>query len=192
MKKAILFAAILLLLVGTIFAIADSNHAKIETRNVKIELDKNKSAQDKLESDYKTLEGANTGNEQKVQELERKRQQLEKEKSDLEAQLQAKAELKASQSKVYAAVAPTVPYTERGLSGNAAKDFIYSHESGNNPGAINKGSGACGLGQALPCSKMPCSLTDYNCQDTFFTGYMQSRYGTWEKAMAFWQANRWW
>lgn len=192
MKKAILFAAILLLLVGTIFAVAESNHSRIETRNVKVELDKNKTEQDKLESDYKKLEGANTGNEQKVQELELKRQQLEEEKKSLEAQLQAKAELKASQAKVYAAAAPTVAFTERALSGNAAKDFIYSHESGNNPGAINKGSGACGLGQALPCSKMPCSLTDYNCQDTFFTNYMVNRYGTWEKAMAFWQANRWW
>lgn len=192
MKKVILFIAILLLLGGTVFALAESNKSKIETRNVKIQLDKNKSEHDKLEEEYKKLEGANAGNEQKVQELEQKRQQLEKEKSDLEAQLQAKAELKASQAKVYAAAAPTVPYTERGLSGNAAKDFIYSHESGNNPGAINKSSGACGLGQALPCSKMPCSLTDYNCQDAFFTQYMQSRYGTWENAMAFWQANRWW
>lgn len=73
-----------------------------------------------------------------------------------------------------------------------AKLFIYSHESGNNPGAINRSSGACGLGQALPCSKMPCSLSDYACQDVFFTGYMQQRYGSWDNAMAFWQLRGWW
>ena len=70
--------------------------------------------------------------------------------------------------------------------------FIYMHESGNNPGSVNKSSGACGLGQALPCSKMPCSLSDYACQDNFFTGYMKARYGTWENAKSFWLAHRWW
>jgi len=73
-----------------------------------------------------------------------------------------------------------------------AKMFIYLKESGNNPGAINKSSGACGLGQALPCSKMPCSLSDYACQDQFFTAYMQARYGTWENAKAFWLSHHWW
>jgi hypothetical protein len=75
---------------------------------------------------------------------------------------------------------------------SAAKAFIYSHESGNNPSAINSSSGACGLGQALPCSKMPCVLGDYACQDNFFTGYMLARYGSWQNAMSFWQKNRWW
>ena len=78
------------------------------------------------------------------------------------------------------------------VSSNSAKAFIYSHESGNNPGAINASSGACGLGQALPCSKMPCSLSDYACQDSFFTSYMQGRYGTWENAQAFWLSHHWW
>lgn len=78
------------------------------------------------------------------------------------------------------------------VSSNSAKAFIYAHESGNNPGAINASSGACGLGQALPCSKMPCSLSDYACQDNFFTAYMQGRYGTWENAQAFWLSHHWW
>jgi len=73
-----------------------------------------------------------------------------------------------------------------------AKMFIYLKESGNNPNAVNKSSGACGLGQALPCSKMGCALGDYACQDAFFTKYMQNRYGTWENARAFWNSHRWW
>lgn len=73
-----------------------------------------------------------------------------------------------------------------------AKMFIYLKESGNNPGAINKSSGACGLGQALPCSKMPCSLSDYACQDNFFTQYMLNRYGTWDNAKSFWLSRGWW
>ena len=73
-----------------------------------------------------------------------------------------------------------------------AKLWIYMHESGNKPGAINKASGACGLGQALPCSKMGCGLADYACQDAWFTNYMKSRYGSWLNAKAFWLAHSWW
>lgn len=73
-----------------------------------------------------------------------------------------------------------------------AKMFIYYHESGNRPNAINASSGACGLGQALPCSKMNCSLSDYACQDAFFTRYMLARYGTWQNAKSFWLQHRWW
>lgn len=75
-----------------------------------------------------------------------------------------------------------------------AKAFIYMKESGNNPLAVNRSSGACGLGQSLPCAKVLSSCPDmnYQCQDAWFTNYMQSRYGTWAKAMAFWQIHRWW
>lgn len=205
MKKAILFIAILLLLMSAVFAIAESNHSKIETRNVKIELDKNKSEQDKLEEEYKKLEGANAGNEQKVQELELKRQQLEKEKSELEAQLQAKAELKASQSKVYAAAAPTVPYTER-ITGDKqswlaasgipedqwwAVDSIVSRESSWNPNAVNKSSGACGLGQQLPCGKWAGAWNDPVAALKAQYGYVTARYGGYPQAVAFWNANHW-
>ena len=69
---------------------------------------------------------------------------------------------------------------------------IFMRESGNNPSAINASSGACGLGQALPCSKMPCSLSDYNCQVNFFTSYAISRYGSWDNAWLFWQQHNWW
>lgn len=66
------------------------------------------------------------------------------------------------------------------------KAKVYHHESGNDPAAVNKKSGACGIGQALPCSKLPCSLSDYACQDAWFTDYMVARYSTWEKAWAYW------
>ncbi|QHF24218.1 hypothetical protein GTU73_09475 [Rathayibacter sp. VKM Ac-2804] len=67
-----------------------------------------------------------------------------------------------------------------------AKAFVYQHESGNRPDAINPRSGACGIGQALPCSKLPCALSDYACQDEWFTSYMRERYGSWVAAAAYW------
>lgn len=78
------------------------------------------------------------------------------------------------------------------LDSNSDKLFIYMHESGNRTSAINPNSGACGLGQALPCSKMPCSLQDYPCQDQFFTNYAINRYGSWAGAAAFWRSHSWW
>ncbi|WP_231745472.1 hypothetical protein [Arthrobacter sp. EpRS71] len=73
-----------------------------------------------------------------------------------------------------------------------AKAFIYFKESTNRTDAINSESGACGLGQALPCSKLPCSLQDYECQDEWFTDYAVRRYGSFVNAKAFWLANSWW
>jgi len=102
--------------------------------------------------------------------------------------LQAKQIANTSKVQPKAQKALTTPV----LSPNDAKMFIYLKESGNNPNAVNKSSGACGLAQALPCSKMNCSLGDYACQDAWATNYMQNRYGTWENAKAFWERNRWW
>lgn len=75
---------------------------------------------------------------------------------------------------------------------NAYKQQIYRRESGCNTAAINKKSGACGVGQAYPCSKLPCSLSDFACQDRFFSSYAIGRYGSWEAAYNHWQANHWW
>lgn len=67
-----------------------------------------------------------------------------------------------------------------------AKAFIYFKESTNRTDAINKESGACGIGQALPCSKLPCTLQDYACQDKWFTDYAMQRYGSWSAAKEYW------
>ena len=77
-----------------------------------------------------------------------------------------------------------------------AKAFIYEHESHNEPCKINggvidcnyNGDRACGIGQALPCQKLTaiCSLSDYQCQDNWFTDYMLGRYGTWNAAKDYW------
>lgn len=77
---------------------------------------------------------------------------------------------------------------------DGSKGFIYTKESGNNPAAVNASSGACGLGQAYPCSKLQavCPNMDYACQDAFFTAYANERYGGWGGAYDFWVHNNWW
>lgn len=129
--------------------------------------------------------------------LEEKQKQIQDLQNKLESKAKEKARIAAEQQSVQSTTiavqtAQTAPTQPTVAIAGSAKAFIYMKESGNNPGAINRSSGACGLGQALPCSKMPCSLSDYACQDNFFTQYMQNRYGTWENAQAFWLSHSWW
>ena len=71
-------------------------------------------------------------------------------------------------------------------------DYIATRESGWNPNATNPSSGACGLIQAYPCSKVPGS--GYTPVDnlSWANGYAVGRYGSWASAYAFWTANHWW
>lgn len=71
-------------------------------------------------------------------------------------------------------------------------DYIVSKESGWNPNAVNKGSGASGLVQALPCGKVPGSCFDPVDNLKWADGYAKGRYGSWEGAYNFWISNHWW
>ncbi|MGW2281585.1 aggregation-promoting factor C-terminal-like domain-containing protein [Streptomyces sp. NPDC001770] len=72
---------------------------------------------------------------------------------------------------------------------------IVSHESGWNPSATNASSGAYGLVQALPASKMSSAGSDWKTnpatQIKWGLDYMNSRYGSPCAAWDFWQANSW-
>jgi len=87
------------------------------------------------------------------------------------------------------------PISEVGTE-SEAKAFIYFKESSTILSKVNKSSGACGLGQSLPCSKLsnvcPNWQTDYECQDEWFTNYMLNRYGSWDNAKAFHLKKGWW
>ncbi|MEU4355964.1 transglycosylase SLT domain-containing protein [Streptomyces virginiae] len=77
----------------------------------------------------------------------------------------------------------------------AAFDKIVSHESGWNPSATNASSGAYGLVQALPGSKMASAGADWKTnpatQIKWGLHYMNERYGSPVQAWNFWQANHW-
>lgn len=70
-------------------------------------------------------------------------------------------------------------------------DAIVTRESGWNPNAVNRSSGACGLGQQLPCGKWAGAWNDPVAALVAMTGYVNSRYGGWAGAVAFWNANHW-
>ncbi|MEE1786328.1 transglycosylase SLT domain-containing protein [Streptomyces sp. SP17BM10] len=72
---------------------------------------------------------------------------------------------------------------------------IVSHESSWNPLAVNASSGAYGLVQALPGSKMASAGSDWRTnpatQIKWGLDYMNSRYGSPCGAWSFWQAHHW-
>ncbi|MBX7465184.1 lytic transglycosylase domain-containing protein [Streptomyces sp. MAG02] len=72
---------------------------------------------------------------------------------------------------------------------------IVTHESGWNPSATNSSSGAYGLVQALPGSKMASAGADWKSnpatQIKWGLNYMNDRYGSPCGAWNFWQQNSW-
>lgn len=75
-------------------------------------------------------------------------------------------------------------------------DYIVSRESGWRPGAGNASSGAYGLCQALPASKMATAGGDYLTnpvtQLRWCSGYASRAYGGWGGAYNFWLSHHWW
>lgn len=71
---------------------------------------------------------------------------------------------------------------------------LMGKESGLNPYAVNKTSGACGIPQAYPCSKLLSvigSLDNVPGQIAWLLDYVARRYGTPSKPLAFHRSNGW-
>lgn len=109
----------------------------------------------------------------------------------------------AKQVEIIGSKPKTLPYTGGGsktdwlAASNIAQeywgyaDFMVQKESGWNPNAVNKSSGACGLAQALPCSKLGPNWSNPVVALNWMNSYVNGRYGGWEGAYNFWQKNRW-
>ena len=128
-----------------------------------------------------------------AKQLEEAKKQLEQQKQELEKQLQAKR----STPTVYAEVVPKNLLTpvagdcatwmaQAGIPQTTATTKLIAGESGCNPHSYNASSGACGIPQSLPCSKMGCSLNDPVCQLRWMDSYVKGRYGSWDNAYATW------
>lgn len=68
---------------------------------------------------------------------------------------------------------------------------LIMKESGCNPAVFNPSSGAGGIPQALPFSKMGCTTSDPVCQIRWMIGYVNARYGGFPQALAFQISHNW-
>lgn len=76
-----------------------------------------------------------------------------------------------------------------GVTDVANAYILIMRESGCNPNALNRSSGACGIPQALPCSKL--GTSDPVAQIRWMELYIRSRYGSWANAVAHSNATGW-
>ena len=94
----------------------------------------------------------------------------------------------------YAQQAAAIRYGWNGKQFAALK-WIWFHESGWNYKAVNRSSGATGIAQALPASKMRTYGADYRTnpetQIDWGLDYIKTRYGTPIKAKQFWLRHHW-
>jgi len=79
----------------------------------------------------------------------------------------------------------------------AAAEELWTLEAGWRPLAINPKSGACGIVQAVPCSKLLNSAgkttldaTTVEEQMHWGVNYIKNRYGTPQNALEFWKSRR--
>lgn len=150
----------------------------------------NQTLQEKVEL-QKVLERNKLDSEKNQQEIERLKKELQA-KRDGQARALAEAQ-KAPVRPVAARVAVSNPQCEQWMVAagipltNASMQLVLK-ESGCRYNAVNRSSGACGIPQALPCSKLPCSLDAAGavCQLRWMQGYVTARYGSWENAYAKW------
>lgn len=200
MRKHITTALLAIALIGFIWlgvANISSSHNKLKVRDIQLKSKESDLLQ--LENKFnllnKELEQKNLDAD-KVKELENQKQQLQQQLDKAQSDLQAKAVRQAEEKQKLATAAQNASGSTKVSAaagcntGNQYKDYIYSHESGCRPEAVNS-IGCRGIGQACPGTKLPCGA-DFACQDAYFTNYAMARYGSWEAAYRFWVANRWW
>lgn len=187
LKRVIL--AILFALVGTLTAVYAYQYtysAKLQTRYEQI--------QKEIETKNKSLLQTNTDKAN----LQKQVEELNKLKSDLEAQLQAKKAEKIRIASVAIQTAQAAPVNgscvdwmvQAGIPVTNATTNLILRESGCRITAMNPSSGACGIPQALPCSKLANSCPNWQndpvCQLRWMDNYVKNRYGTWENAYGTW------
>jgi hypothetical protein len=138
-------------------------------------------------------------NAEKAKQLEAEKIELQKQLEQAQKDLQAKAKSKADQQAKLAQAVPKLSQKAYAASGSCAEWMaaagipqteattkLILKESGCNPSARNPSSGAFGIPQAYPASKIAHCGTEPVCQLQWMDAYIKSRYGSWENALATW------
>lgn len=181
---ALIVSIMLALLAAGVFTLVDgytkSARTKVELQNTYRELQLKQIELDKTKLDSQE-------NQKKIEELSK---QLQAKK---ESQAKALAEAPVSYTRAAVAVSGTCAewMSAAGITDVASAVELIRRESGCNPNAVNRSSGACGVAQELPCGKSGCSLGDGACQVKWMDSYILKRYGSWSAAVQFHNAHNW-
>lgn len=193
MKKLLIVVSVMIVTYGLIAIILNTN-TNIELKQLDV-----KTKQAEINNLEKEIENFNKGKTKDQKTLK----DLKKENERLQSELQAKLlrESRGVSGVVYAASqAPPsgdwvkncqnwakqadIPLPQAGIN-------LIDKESDCNPNAVNPSSGACGIGQQLPCGKWEHQWNDPvgGLKDMY--KYVLERYSSWESAWNFWLNNNW-
>ncbi len=183
------------------------HEVELKSKDIKLqdsilELNELKLQKEQLNQEFEKATQEKDINEEKVKQLEKEKLDLERKYRELEVSKAKEKEDLARRGTPSVAGA-----TNRGsITGSKedwlrasgipedqwwAVDSIVSRESSWNPNAVNSSSGACGLGQQLPCGKWAGAWNDPVAALKAQYKYVVDRYGGYPQAVAFWNANHW-
>lgn len=203
--RVVVAVALLAFVVVGVNNVANSNH-EIKRQRIDIE-----TTEAKLKLKQLKVQEINEQLDEQLQKSTQDQEKIQKLESDIEAlklDLQAKRHREATERERLARAAQRASGTavasaastgsgncdswkaQAGIPNTHATRTLINNESGCRWWAVNPTSGACGIPQAYPCSKLPCPLTEAGavCQLKWMKAYVAERYGTWEKALSFWYA----
>ena len=177
---------------------------QVQLKDTNAELKELQLEYDQLNFDLNEAINDDKRTEEQLKQLKQEKDQLESEKQRLEAELQAKLEREQKQYDV-AVSKPTYATSgdwvaqckawaaEAGVTLNSWAIELIDRESNCDPTVWNTaGSGAYGIAQALPASKLPNgTATSPPDQIKWMETYVMNRYGSWEQAVYFHNLNNW-
>lgn len=170
-----------------------SSH-KVTQMNTKSELTKRNTELDKQIADLQAQVNKKNEDKQK-KDAEEKQKQSEQPSSPTPKAQGTTSNASYSSSQVQEAFDRIT--SELGVTGadKATWEYVISVESGWDPQATNPGSGAYGLGQALPAGKMAEFGSDYMTnpytQLKWMYAYVMDRYHSFANLQAFWDKHHW-
>lgn len=203
-KRQLITVVLALILIGFIVAGATNiRHTNEKIKLHEIELKSRETKLQELNIKYDQVLEQKTNTEAEKQEQLKKIQELESERQRLQSELQAKRDrnrleqeklAEASRKATATPKASAVSYSgtcadwmaQAGIPQTEATTKLILKESGCNPRAVNKSSGAFGIPQAYPASKIAHCGVEPVCQLRWMDSYIKGRYGSWENALATW------
>jgi len=158
------------------------------------EIQRLESERQDLHKKTEQLEQEKHKNLKQIEDQKKTEDQLKQEIEKLQAAKAEKARLAALTASPKAFAAEPVKASgscadwmaAAGIPLTNATNTLILKESGCSPTAVNPSSGACGIPQALPCSKISHCGTEPVCQLKWMDQYVKGRYGTWESALSTW------
>ena len=167
-----------------------------EVKNTQSQIKRLETERQQLHDKNQELQNSNTQTEKQLEDQKKLEEQLRNEIKNLQAMKAEKARLAALASSPKAFAEEPVKASGSCADWMAAAGIpdIYSthkliiNESGCNPNAVNPSSGACGIPQALPCSKIAHCGVEPVCQLQWMDQYVKGRYGSWDGALAAWNS----